>query len=100
MNIECNNCGKHLFTHYNTDMVMAGIEAMNKGFIYKNAMLFTGVDTKLFFCNEDCKKPYYENNIPKNKEISDILKQMKKEIPDMAAAVCNRMGNLSKAFKK
>lgn len=100
MKIVCNCCEAHLFDTNEQDGVLIGIEAQSKGFVYKNAILFTGVDTKLMFCNTICKDKYYKAYIPKNQDISDMLSDMRKEIPDISKQICTRMANLVKDIKQ
>lgn len=100
MEINCNKCNSHLFTTSQEDMVQVGIEAMGKGFVYKNAILFTGVDTKLFFCNKACSKEYYSLKIPKDEGINEVLEGLRKSIPDMSKEICNKMDVLTKALRK
>ena len=79
MDIICSKCYKHLFKHSDDNIFGAIHYALHNGFIYKNAVLFTGVDTKLFFCSKECKDSYYEANIPKNEEVSQALGKLRKD---------------------
>ena len=99
-NVNCNQCKSLLFLTSKSDLVQIGIEAMEKGFVYKNAILFLGVDSKLFFCNKECKNAYYLANIPENKEISNAINELRKDIPSISKDICSKMDTLVKSLKK
>ncbi|MDR2085806.1 MAG: hypothetical protein LBP72_01395 [Dysgonamonadaceae bacterium] len=98
--IKCNECGKILFETESESNGAAGAEAQEKGFIYKNACLFSDKYSSLFFCKEECFKSFYDREIPKNKTVSKILKEMKNEIPDMAKEVAKGLSELTEVLKK
>lgn len=99
-NIYCNECGKFLFATSESNMGSIGCEAQKHGFVYKNAVFFSEKYTSLYFCDHTCAKAFYDKNIPKNEEISNAIKKMKTEIPEMAKDVCGKMGNLIDNLKK
>jgi hypothetical protein len=100
MKIKCKECGKFLFETETDSTGAAGAQAQDKGFIYKNACLFSGKYTSLFFCKEECFKSFYDREIPKNEKVSKTLKEMKDKIPEYAAEVSQQMETLSKRLKK
>jgi hypothetical protein len=98
MTIKCNECGKLLFETETNSTGAAGAQAQDKGFIYKNACLFSNKYTSLFFCNKECSKSFYDREIPKNEKVSGVLKEMRAEIPKYAAEVSQQMEVLLKTL--
>lgn len=92
--IKCNECGKVLFTTERESNGAAGAEAQNLGFIYKNACLFSDKYSSLFFCNHEHGKAFYQKNIPSNPQITKALNEIKKDIPQMAKEVSQKMADL------
>lgn len=84
-NVICDNCQKKLFVTAISNKVSIGIEVQKKGFIYKNACLFSDKYASLYFCSKECQGHFYENNIPKNPAITKTLNDLKSDIPSMAA---------------
>jgi len=100
MNVVCNECGKFLFETKQINLGGVGFEAQQKGFVYKNAVLFSDKYRSLFFCNHECRKAFYDKNIPKNEKVSAALEDLKKDIPEMAKDVSKKMANLVNALNK
>lgn len=99
-NINCDECTKHLCeVPKDTSLGAAGAIVEDKGFVYKNAALFSTEYSSLYFCSKECAKSFYEKHIPKNKKISDALAEIKSEIPEMARDVSNKMATLMDALK-
>jgi hypothetical protein len=101
--VICDECSKILFETWKTSKVSIGIEAQQKGFIYKNACLFSTKYSSLIFCSEECKKVFYQKNIPKteqNIKIQEVLEDMKKDIPKMAKECCEGLDQISKFLKQ
>lgn len=95
--IHCNECSKPLFEE---DDKHTGALAVQLGFVYKNPILFTGKDTPLYFCNGKCSKLYIDKHIPKNEAITAALKELKKEIPQMAKDTAKAMGKFINHLKQ
>lgn len=100
MNVTCDYCKKFLFQTNRTSKGAAGVEAQQRGFIYKLPVLFTNKYTSLYFCNEACCKSFYKANIPVNPKVSQALAEIRKEIPAMAEEVANKMDALFKRLNK
>lgn len=98
--IHCNECDRFLFSTSAPNWGAIGCEAQDEGFIYKIPILFTDKYDHLFFCSKDCQKAFYDKNIPKNEKVSEILSEMKAEIPDMAKQVSNKMAKVVDMIKK
>lgn len=94
INIHCNECNSLLFSTSTQQWGAIGCEAQNKGFIYKIPILFTSKYERLFFCSKDCQKLFYDKNIPKNENISELLSKMKSEIPEKAKEISCKMAEL------
>jgi hypothetical protein len=99
MTIKCNECGKFLFETETDSTGVAGAQAQDKGFIYKNACLFSDKYTSLFFCNKECCKSFYNREIPKDEESSKILEEMKDKIPEYAAEASKQIETLLTRLK-
>lgn len=100
MDVICNECGKYLFSTDRVNLGGVGCEAQQKGFVYKNACLYSDKYNSLFFCNHECGKLFYDKNIPKNEKVTAALEDCKKRIPEMSKDVAQKMDRLVKAFKK
>lgn len=99
-NINCDECAKHLCdVPKDTSLGAAGAIIQGKGFVYKNAALFSTEYSSLYFCSKECTKSFYNKHIPKNKQVSDVLAEMKSEIPEMAKDVSGKMATLMDALK-
>jgi hypothetical protein len=92
--IKCNECGKVLFQTETDNDIAAGVQAQDKGFIYKNACLFSDKYTSLFFCKKECYKSFYAREIQKDEAISNVLKEMRAEIPEMAKEIAGKIAKL------
>jgi hypothetical protein len=99
MTIKCNECGKFLFETETDSTGAAGAQAQDKGFIYKNAFLFSDKYTSLFFCKKECCKSFYNREIPKDEEVSKALKEMRDEIPEYAAELSKQIETLLTRLK-
>ncbi|GAB6121076.1 hypothetical protein [Dysgonomonas termitidis] len=97
--IKCDECNRFLFSTTTQKWGAIGCEAQNKGFIYKIPVLFTDKYERLFFCSKECQKKFYDKNIPKNKEVTEALQDLKTKIPDMAKDVCKKMAVLTNQVK-
>lgn len=100
MRVHCDECGKFLFTSETESPGSIGAEAQHKGFVYRNACLFSDKYSSLYFCNEECGKKFYTRNIPKNPEVTEALNELKKEIPEMAKEVSKKMAKLVETLNK
>jgi hypothetical protein len=98
--IKCNECSKFLFETDAENNGVAGVQAEKKGFIYKNACLFSDKYTSLFFCTKECYKSFYDREIPKNDGISKELKDMKAKIPEYAAEAAKQIAMLLDKIKQ
>lgn len=100
MDILCNNC--HAFLLEVPDGInpgAAGALIQREGFIYKNAALFSDKYSSLYFCNHECGKLFYRDNIPRDPEMTKKLEEVKSKIPEMAHRVAQNMTILSNALK-
>ena len=100
MDIHCDECQKKLFSTNETRMGAVGFEAQNKGFIYKIPALFTDKYERLFFCCKDCYISFYDKNIPKNENISNAIKDIKADIPQMAKECAKGLSKIQSMFNK
>lgn len=100
MDINCNQCGKFLFSTEETKFGAIGFQAQEKGFVYKLPVLFTDKYERLFFCNHECGKKFYDENIPKNPEITKSLEDMKKQIPAFAKEFSKNMAEIVEQMSK
>ncbi|WP_163321690.1 hypothetical protein [Draconibacterium mangrovi] len=91
--IHCNQCNKFLF-ETEKSWGAAGAEAQHKGFVYKIPALFTDKYPRLFFCNHECGKLFYNEKIPKNEEVTKQINELKAEIPDHAKACAKALGQI------
>jgi len=98
--IYCDECRKFLFTTEIESYGAVGAFAESKGFIYKLPVLFTDKYTRLFFCSEGCYKKFYAENIPRNKEVTNTLNSIKKDIPRMAKECSAHLANLQDKIKE
>lgn len=100
MKVFCNQCNKFLFSTLLTHKGSIGVEAQNHGFVYKNASLFSQKYSSLYFCNKECCKIFYNKNIPKNDNVSNAIKKLKDEIPEMAKECCKGLDRIQSLMKK
>jgi len=100
MNVLCNECGKELFITEKENLGAIGVECQSKGFTYKNACLFSDKYTSLFFCNKECAKSFYGKHIPKNKEVEEMLKDLKSNIPELTETLIKRINKLNKILNR
>jgi hypothetical protein len=98
--IKCDECGKFLFETNDTSNGVIGCRAEEKGFVYKNACLFSKEYSSLYFCNTGCAKEFYRKNIPTDEKMNHVLKEMRDDIPRMAKDVCDKMAKISELIKK
>lgn len=91
--IRCDECGKFLFKTDRDNNGAIGADAQQKGFVYKNACLFSDKYSSLYFCNHDCGKAFYQKNIPSNPEITKAIDGLKRDIPKMAKEVSKKMAD-------
>ena len=87
--IRCDNCGRLLFKTEKKSDGAAGVEAQSKGFIFKMPFLYTAKKTCTFFCNKECCKQWFRDNVSKeesengNKHIAAMRKDFEAKIPQM-----------------
>ena len=78
MKVKCNECNKFLFEiEDGTNPGSIGAVCQDKGFVYKNAFLYSDKYSSLFFCNHECGKSFYNKHIPKNQEVTQQLNELK-----------------------
>lgn len=99
MMVRCNECGKFLFRTREKSPGAIGCIAQEKGFIYKNAVLFSEIYSSLFFCNHICGKEFYKKHIPPNPKTSQSIKEAKLKIPEMAKDVSQRLSEFQERIK-
>lgn len=99
MVVNCSQCSKHLFDADENNHI--GIQAQDKGFVYKIPILFGGKEP-LYFCNDSCQKTYYETNFSKETRDSAkvIVDDLKKEIPKMVKDTQKAVGDFVNKLKK
>ena len=97
-NVICDECHARLFATDKANKITIGVEAQSKGFIYKNACLFSDKYTSLIFCNDTCAKLFYSKNIKRNPEITKVINELKAEIPQMTKDCCEGLATLSKVI--
>ena len=98
----CDECGKFLINTSFDTASRIGIEIQQKGFVYKNACLFSEKYNSLYFCNADCAKKFYAVNIPKTEKniaIQEALQEVRKEIPKMAKECSEGLAEFMKLIK-
>lgn len=101
MDIRCNECNKYLFSIENgKSLGYAGAIAQEKGFVYKNACLYSDKYNSLFFCSHKCGKEFYSRNIPKDAEVTKKLNDLKSDIPKMAKECAEGLAKIQSVFNK
>lgn len=98
--IVCDECGKFLFKTERENAGAIGAEAQAKGFVYKNACLFSDKYSSLYFCNHECAKTFYGKNIPSNPAVTQALNEMREEIPQMAKEVSEGLARFASKLKE
>jgi hypothetical protein len=100
MTKRCDQCNKKLLLPCpETDsIVMQGIVAQEMGYVYKNSILYSGKDEKLFFCTKGCGRKYYAEHGYANAEVTAALKAVRKDIPQMAAQTARAVNNFKNAL--
>lgn len=101
MIVKCNECETDLISVEDTDSAgTIGAKINRAGYVYKNPILFTGKNTPLYFCSKECNKIYYKKHVPENKEVSDTLSDLKKQIPVMAKNTAEAVGKFMSGLQK
>lgn len=98
--IHCNECGNFLFETQEESPGTIGAIAQQHGFVYKNACLFSKEFSSLYFCNDQCGKAFYKKNIPSDPKMSQVIADVKSEIPGMARNVAGKMAKLVEVLNK
>lgn len=98
--IKCNECDTLLFETNKENNGAIGAEAQERGFVYKNACLYSDKHSSLFFCNHTCSRSFYRKNIPRNPEMDKIIEDTRKDIPKMAKEVGEKMSQLMERINK
>lgn len=102
--IYCDCCKNYLMMETGEGDASNSIALRSKGFISKNAILFTGVSQWLSFCSKSCHLKYFDEvlniNDPKHDATKEIIAEMKKSIPEMSNTICRRMANISRSIKE
>lgn len=99
MEVKCNECNKFLFEiEDGTNLGYIGAVCQHKGFVYKNAVLFSDKYSSLFFCAKDCAKSFYDKHIPKNEEMTKKINEFKADIPKMTKECCEGMAKIQSMF--
>lgn len=98
--IKCNECDTFLFETNKENNGAIGAEAQERGFVYKNACLYSDKYSSLFFCNDLCGHSFYRKNIPRNQEMDKIIEDTRKDIPKMAKEVGEKMSQLIERINK
>lgn len=100
MKVKCNECNKFLFEiEDGTNPGSIGAVCQDKGFVYKNAFLYSDKYSSLFFCNHECGKSFYNKHIPKNQEVTQKLNELKDDIPRMSKECCEGLAKIQSMFK-
>lgn len=76
--INCTKCGKELFETDKPDGA-AGAIAHNMGFIFKMPFLY-GVSGCYFFCCKEHQVEWFDENVPKNNEVTNMIEEMKTKL--------------------
>lgn len=98
--IFCDMCGKPLFETQKEDGG-AGVEAQDKGFVFKMPFLY-GINKCVFFCNSDCHKAWSKENISEeakqkgDKEIAEIKQRFESSKEHFIKSVSNFMNTINK----
>lgn len=100
MEVRCDECGKVLFLTSKTSKGEIGCIAQQKGFVYKNAVLFSEDYTSLYFCNNKCAKDFYQKNIPRNPEVTKMLDEAKRNIAQSSKEISIKMAGLTNVLRK
>lgn len=96
--INCENCGKYLFTSDKDNKGAAASEATHKGYISK-LPIFYGFDEFKIFCCKKCKDEWFgrlseEVREKGNKAAKQLEADMLKDIPKLQA----RLARIQKVF--
>ena len=97
--INCNKCGKFLFETDKSDGASGAI-AQHLGFVFKMPFLYSEKYTCLFFCNNECAKIFYKENIPKDEKSDKVLSEFKDKIPELSKEIANGLSILGQKLKK
>lgn len=100
----CDTCSKESGLEWKGSFGTTGAYLDTVGFIYKNAVLYTGKNTPLAFCSNECQRKYYDEvlKIPEAKLeqvkviMDDVKDSIKKDIPKIA----EHLNQVSKVIKE
>lgn len=98
--VFCSECGRELFTTDLDNDGAIGAECQQKGFVYKNACLYTNKYSSLYFCNHVCGKSFYQKHIPSIPEVDRMIQEAKRDVPRMSKEVSWRMALLTEKLKQ
>lgn len=96
--VRCSECGKFLWTSTKDSLGALAVEAP-KEVVVKNACLFSSKYSWLFFCSKECTKEFYTKNVGRNSEVTAVLEDMKKNIPEASREIADKMDSLIKKLK-
>lgn len=100
----CDNCAKESGLQWCGSIGATGAHLSSIGWIFKNAFMFTKVNTPLAFCSINCRDVYYtdvllvtkEQSDKINKVISEAREASLKSVPD----IVENINRFAKAIKR
>lgn len=100
----CDSCGKESGLEWKGSFGSTGAYLETVGFIYKNAVLYTGGNTPLAFCSNECQVKYYDEvlKIPKAKlkQVKVIMDNVKESIKKDIPMIAEHLNKVSKVIKE
>jgi len=100
----CDTCGKESRLEWKGSFGSTGAYLNTVGFIYKNAVLYTGENTPLSFCSSECQVKYYSEvlKIPeaKLKQVKGIMDDVRESIKKDIPKITEHLNQVSKVIKE
>lgn len=103
-NPSCDTCNKPSPVLFTESIGYTGALLDKAGWIYKNAILFTGKNTPLCFCSTECQKKYYDEVLKvspeKSKEIKEWSQKCKEEFKKDIPVIAEKMARIKELLLK
>jgi len=100
----CDTCSKESGLEWKGSFGTTGAYLDTVGFMYKNAVLYTGKNTPLCFCSSECQVKYYSDvlNIPeaKLKQVKGIMDDVRESIKKDIHKIAEHLNQVSKVIKE
>lgn len=100
----CNFCLKPSPVKFERSIGLTGAKLIKAGWLYKNAILFTGANKPLCFCSNECKDTYYKEVLgvteEQNKSVLEWSNKCKEDFKKDIPKIIDNMSKIQEFFNK